>query len=96
MDFNRIRKGMKVRVLNWRTVRDTYPPHWSQEMDNYIGLVLTVAKVQIASFYVKENTFYWTGSDVEAAYALPADDPSTLFKKRKLRTSNNGCKSNEY
>jgi hypothetical protein len=83
--YDEIYEGQKVLVWDWREEYDNPPDHWNQEMEEFIGAVVTIAHAKNHDIYIEEDEgrFWWSADDFDYYEILPPSDPNLRFRNHQ-------------
>ena len=88
MELSDIFPGQRVRVFDWISEEFDPPEHWSTEMEDWIGCIVTIDKIHDdGGIFIKEdhNEWMWDPTDFEFYDNLPRNNPNTRFAKAKKK-----------
>ncbi len=84
MDIDDLEIGMIVKIIVWE---DHRPEHWSGDMDEWQGAVVTISDYEHKSEYVfieeDEGEWQWFPWDFESCHVLSENNPNRLYKSHK-------------
>lgn len=84
MDIDELHVGQQVRVIIWENSR---PEHWSEEMDEWQGMIVTVSDLDHPSEYVyiddDDGQWTWHPWDFEDYHRIPKNNPNMVYRRYK-------------
>lgn len=85
MNTEELEVGMKVRVYDWSGDGDFRPGHWDEDMDEFMGGVVTIAHLKGAEVWLEDDDgeWCWEANDFDPYCSLPKDNPNARFKDKK-------------
>jgi hypothetical protein len=84
MRFKDLEVGMPVVVIEHGGDPDR-PEHWSTDMDEWQGAVVTISDFDSDYVYIKEDegAWSWYPDDFDPYCGLKSDNPNMQYKRRK-------------
>jgi len=85
MNYNEIKCGLQVRIIDFNGVHEERPEHWSTNMDEWQGVLVTIADYDGEYVYIEddEGKWSWTPEDFENRYSLDHNDPNLVYKRHR-------------
>ena len=85
MNFDEIKCGMIVRVIDFGGVNEYRPEHWSPDMDEWQGSAVTIADYDGEYVYIEddESKWSWNAEDFEPYCTLDHNDPNLVYKRHR-------------
>jgi len=85
MHYDDLQIGIKVKIIDFGGDDASRPEHWSSDMDEWQGAIVTIADFDNEYVYIKDDggEWSWHWFDFELYCDLKPDNPNIIYRKHK-------------